>query len=176
MYLKMIRPLTYFASKLTGDEAASEDIASSVLISYIDKQDIDLEGEGMRALLYTAVRNRCVDHFRRLRTHEAMLGKLQEDILANKEDGFCDRALIRAELLQRIQLHVDKLPGRMKAYVQAYLANEKPAAEIAEEFNVAYSTYVNHRNKGIVMLIRMLKEDPYFKLILWAFLHFQWKK
>ena len=69
VYLSTGDALLNFARKFVP-EFYAEDIVHDVYLRFWDKQIYKLPNEELRSLLYTAVRNACIDHLRKLQTEQ----------------------------------------------------------------------------------------------------------
>ncbi|MFV0270956.1 MAG: sigma factor [Macellibacteroides fermentans] len=72
VYLSTGNALLNFARKFVP-EFYAEDIVHDVFLRFWDKQIYKLPDEELRSLLYTAVRNACIDHLRKLQTEQEFI-------------------------------------------------------------------------------------------------------
>src|SRR5690606_15227440 len=113
LYLKYAPMLLRFAQKFI-DVHFVEDIVHDVFVRLWDKQIFRLPESEVKKILYTAVRNACIDHLRKLKLakrfvdHHAIQLKLDElDFFKSSEGIF-----MQHDMMAIILKHIEELPEK----------------------------------------------------------------
>jgi len=126
--------------------------------------------------LYLAVKRDCLDYLRKTHREKSNRQRLALEMASHEDDPFYNKAVLESEWLNRIKKEVEKLPPKTRAAVEAYLADEQTAKEIAVELGIALSTYHTSKDKGLREIISQLKQkNTRIWFILCILLHDCWK-
>lgn len=133
--------LVAYSAYLTGDTPAAEDVVCDVFTHTWEKQEI-LHMEGIKAYLFTSVRNRSLNYLAQLKVRN----NYQENILQNGDiTGLLTwEYYVEAELREHIEQAIRKLaPQCQKIFIMNRFDN-KNVAEIAEELQLSPRTVEKH--------------------------------
>ena len=143
-------PLYYFALQYVTDEDDCRDIVTGV-IEQLWRNLSDVHPDTVRALLYTHVRNRCIDLLR----HEKQ--KLQyADFVARQSQHYIEaQEYNQQEERERIVAQVlDSMGEPTHSILLACYVDGKKYKEVAEMMNISISTVKKH----IVKALRIIRE------------------
>ena len=141
------RPLCLYAMHYLDDTQTVEDVVQDVFVRMLQT---DEQPQNVRAWLYTAVRNRCIDLLRR---RSPLVADIQptdlEGIISDEEAQ--ERSQREAELWTRI----DALPTRSREVLLMAKRDGMKYAEIAEVLGISTKTVEHHISKAL----KSLRED-----------------
>lgn len=143
------RPLCLYALHYVGAADAAEDIVQECFVSLWQH-----EPRNPRAFLYTAVRNRCIDHLRRARLD--MVDMEPHDLEGVIRD---DEAQRRSEDEARLWEAIDRLPERCR---QVFLMSKRDGMrykEIAGELGISERTVEHQVAKAMQKLGHLLHPE-----------------
>lgn len=153
LYLKYAPMLLRFAKKFV-DEHFVEDVVHDVFMRLWDKQIFRLPEQEVKKILYTAVRNSCIDHLRRLKLerrfvdHHAIQLKLDElDFFKSSEHIF-----MQNDLMELILKHIGSLPDKKQQIFRMSYLQQMKANEIARDLNLSVRTVENQLYRTLVIL------------------------
>ena len=130
--------LLHFASQFVKDRQAAEDyVAGSYVRIWIKRKDFTTL-RAIKAFLYTAVRNACLNHIKQSNRHSICHREIL--YLADKESDFLNDYGIKAELLQKLWEDVEQLPEARKKIFKMYFAEGLSSFEIAEHLQISVDT------------------------------------
>lgn len=149
LFARHYRPLCLYALHYVGADDAAEDIVQECFVSLWQHAP-----RNPRSFLYTAVRNRCIDHLRRARLDTV-------DVAPHDLEGFIsdDEARCRSEQEARLWEAIDRLPERCR---QVFLMSKRDGMrykEIAAELNISERTVEHQVAKAMQKLNRLLRSD-----------------
>lgn len=153
--------LCNFAKQYVQDINIAQDICQKVFISLWEKRDSLNPQQSIKSYLFTAVKNRCLNH---IRDHKKYRSKILDldcgDInIVEEEDHFGE-----AELKQKIQSALESLPEKCRRVFEMSRYQDMKYKEIAEELGIAQKTVEAHMSKAMKILRAYLKD--YLALIL----------
>lgn len=165
VYRYYSRPLQHFAFSYVHNQALAEEIASdSMLKLWNNRQQIRTEQQ-IKAFLYIATRNACIDNLRSSRTRPMQYLPEKIDDLAIQAPEVYNRILY-AELLQQIEEAVDKLPLSQQAVFRKSFLEGKTTDEIVSETGMTESSIFTQKSKAVSTLRKLLKGNLLFLLCL----------
>lgn len=158
--------LCSFAKKYVEDLDDCKDIVHNVFLNLWQKQDqIDLSIP-IKAYLFKAVHNKCLNHIRdRKKIVKHDLEKDNEAI-----PGYIDSRdyLEESELQERIVKAIDDLPDKTKRIFSLNRFDSKKYREIADIEGISIKTVEDQMSKALKLLREKLKDY----LIIYIFIHF----
>ena len=134
----------------------AEDLVHDVFLRIWGSSALDLPENELRRILFTSVRNACMDYLRRLALETKTVNfrkmQLQMDELAFAED--VENLFIREDMMHVLMRKIDELPetGR-EIFLKSYIDGMK-AADIAEQMNLSVRTVENHLYRSLLTLRR----------------------
>lgn len=166
LFKELFPYLCSYAQQYVGDADTAQDICQKVFIRLWERRaDVD-PGKSVKAYLFTAVKNRCLNY---LRDHKKYRSRVL-DLDCGDFDLFSQEDHLALEELQRrIDRAMDALPEKCRLVFEMSRYRGMKYREIADELGIAQKTVEAHMSKAIKSLRLELKD---YQLIL-LFL-FEW--
>ncbi|SJZ74212.1 RNA polymerase sigma-70 factor, ECF subfamily [Chitinophaga eiseniae] len=137
------------ALRMLRDECASQDVVQETFHSLIRHGSIQ-DAIPLRLLLYTTVRNRIINDYRREKVREKYLATLRHYVSASE----CTEIQVRERELQRqIEMEISRLPERMRLTFELSRKQHCDYKTIAERTSTSTETV----RKQIHNAIRILR-------------------
>jgi RNA polymerase sigma-70 factor (ECF subfamily) len=151
-----------FAQNYITDSSQAKDFVQEVFVKLWFKFDEFNSEVGIKAYIYEAIKNTCLNHLEHLKVrHKFQKKKLSE---VNSETYFFN-ALIKEETNRIIYSCIDELPEKGKEVILLSLKGLKNN-EIAENLNVSINTVKTHKLKAYRLLKENLKHLVYLLQII----------
>jgi len=165
--------LCNFAQQYVQDADTAQDICQKVFIRLWEKRsDMDPQ-QSIKSYLFTAVKNRCLNHIRDHKKYRSQILDLDcGDIDFSRED---DDQLAADELQSRIEQALNQLPEKCRQVFEMSRYRQMKYQEIADELDISPKTVEAHMSKALKSLKEALND--YFIIlisllvILWKMLH-----
>jgi len=147
------RPLCLYALHYMQDADAAEDVVQDCFVRLVERMETDEQPQQLRAYLYAAVRNKCIDQLRRENPLQAHLSPqdLEGDI---SDEEAAERSVDEA----RLWTAVDTLPSRCREILLMSKRDNKKYREIAEELGISEKT-VEHQISKALKILRGKAQD-----------------
>ena len=155
--------LCHFAKQYVQDEDTAQDICQKVFIHLWQKRQLIDPKQSIVSYLFTAVKNRCLNH---IRDHKKYRSKVLDLELAEEEWSFQDDHFVEEELKASIAEALASLPEKCRKVFEMSRYQEMTYKEIAEELDISPKTVEAHMNKAIKSLRIHLKDYLLAYLIL----------
>lgn len=129
-----------FAHSIIGSAVDSEEIVHDVFVSVWEKRNMLVLDESLKSYLFTAVKNRCLNHIKKARLP---FSEMPEEFEAPSHAHLPDKDIEAKELQIRVTQVIDELPPKCK---QAFLLSrlyEFSYKEIAEVMDISSKTVEN---------------------------------
>ena len=136
------RPLCLYALHYLEDEDLVEDIVQECFTTLWEKRCAGQEIANMRAYLYTAVRNRCLDNLRKGARNEKLVDGLT-DTLPDEE------AQEDSQIEARLWTAIDSLPEKRREIFLLSKRDGLKYSEIAEKLGISANTVRNQISKAL---------------------------
>jgi len=160
------KTLVAFVRGLINDAADrdAEDIVQDVAFHLFDNGDITEPIENLAAYVYTALRNRVIDSFRRRKRSESLDKPLFDD-----DEGLCLRDVLRdlendpelciehKDLFGRSMEIINGLPERERALIIATEVEGFSFAELAQLWSVPIGTLLARKSRSIAKIRKTLQ-------------------
>lgn len=128
--------LCSFAYQYVEDPALSEDLVQEVFVTLWERRGEIDKNLSIRAYLYTAVKNRCLNHMK----HQKVRMKFAEvELLTKERHAFFRDSLIEEETHRLVYQAINELPEKCRKIIQMNLEGFKNK-EIAEQLNISINT------------------------------------
>lgn len=138
----------------TNDRAVAKELVQTVFVSFFNHKSTAHQISSVKAYLYTILKNRILDHHRRLlsqqkfRDYAAQLQPVPvNDVYAYIETK---------ELEQQLQQEIAKLPPQCKNVFRLRREQELSNKEIALHLNISENTVEQHMRKALRLLKQAL--------------------
>lgn len=166
LFLHYYRPLCLYALRFLDDIDKAEDIVQDCFVKLLESQNLS------QRLLFTTVRNRCIDELRRLNLQPAIIsldtttenftthspsGERWDEASPN-EEGW-DEAFEAA----RLWTAIDALPDRCREVFLMSKRDGMTYREIAEELDISERT-VEHQISKALRILRS-KASDFFQML-----------
>ena len=135
--------------KYTGDLEEAKGVVQDVFMVVWTKFETLPADMNMRSYLYTAVRNKSLNHIRD-RQKQVMLESVPEQKLAGEVDSLEER-----ELAAEIEMAINSLPGKCRQVFEMSRYEELKYIEIAQRMNISVKTVEAQMSKAL----RLLREQ-----------------
>ena len=139
--------LYYYALQLTRDEEASKDIVSGMFCELLEHCD-RVEQSTVTTYLYTAVRNKCVDHLR----HNLIKAEYADYYLKAVDACYQDDEAEAAEKERCVEEMLARLPAQTRHILKECYLNRKKYKEVADELGVCNDTVKRHIMRALKYL------------------------
>ena len=160
LYDTHFRVLVGYAFRYIKVETDAEDIVQEVFLLLWAKRATFSERSVLLKILYTSVRNRCIDHLK----HQMVERGFSAQIDIEPEDNI-ESEIFAAEIYSRLFHYIDNLPPRQRVLIQLAI-DGKRNYEIAKEMQISIETVKRQKRNAIDKLRALFKQDEDLLLLL----------
>lgn len=153
LYDRYFSVLVGYAVRFVKSNVEAEDIVQEVFTMLWTRPEAFTDHHTLMNLLYTSVRNRCIDHLRHLSIEQAYVS---DAVVETKED--IEAEIFAGEIYSRLFAYIDELPLRQRTTIQLVMSGKKNA-EIAEEMSISIETVKKQKQKAIRTLRSLFTRD-----------------
>lgn len=153
LYDRYFSVLVGYAVRFVKSNVEAEDIVQEVFTMLWTRPETFTDHHTLMNLLYTSVRNRCIDHLRHLSIEQAYAA---DAVVETKED--IEAEIFAGEIYSRLFAYIDELPLRQRTTIQLVMSGKKNA-EIAEEMSISIETVKKQKQKAIRTLRSLFARD-----------------
>lgn len=153
IYRQYAPMLIRFARKFVSDFFA-EDLVQDVFLKLWDKQFFLLGEEELKRILYTSVRNACIDYLRRSVTEQAVVDCQAVQLKLDELDFFesSEELFMRNDILAFLMKKIDELPPKNREIFRLSYLEGLKAAEVAEQLGLSVRTVQNQLYRSLLYL------------------------
>jgi len=155
LFRSLCPALCYYASKITGDPAAAEDIAGESFLKIWNRRQDFQTFVSLKSYLYTIVRNACFDWIRKNKTEAGML--VGAAALLENAEASCLEHLIAAEAYHQLYDAIDTLPVQCRTIIRLSYLEGKSGKEVAAALHIDHTTVRTQKHRGIMLLRKRLR-------------------
>lgn len=153
LFEKYYKPLCLFASRLTGDLQAAEDIVQSVFVTCWEKDALANIQSSLSSYLHISVRNRYLNKIKtykreKLAESQQLEAALQPVLMA---------AIPDFELIDATEKAIKKLPDRCREVFEAVVFEKLSYMEAANKLGVSVNTIKTQLSRALAKLRKDLK-------------------
>lgn len=143
-------PLCGYAYTFLRDDADGEEVVQTVFLTLWEKRDVLDITVSLKAYLYRAVHNHCLNRLKHLRIRDEHAGY----VLATAEPGFdsATAQIIGSELEARVEAAIAQLPAQCQLIFRMSRFEELRYQEIADQLNLSVKTVENQIGKALKLL------------------------
>lgn len=161
-YQSFYHPLCYYAARYVGSEA--EDIIENLFVKLWDKKQVFESETHLKAFLYQATRNACLNYLKATKRHGITGEEIPENIPAADHDHLS--TIIQAEIRAEIYRAVHQLPAQCSKVIAMSFLEGLSNAEIAQAMNRSEQTVKNLKVQGLHLLKDKLSGRAFILLVL----------
>lgn len=134
-------PRGWFFARKFVDSFTAEDIVHDVFLKLYHQDPGKLNENGIRAYLFSMVKNGCLDYLQHLKVEKTYVAKAQAQLKIEELRWYdSNENIVSNEKLNAIYNEIEKLPPQCKRiFIKSYLEEQKHA-DIAEELNISVRT------------------------------------
>lgn len=159
LFKRYYQALCGYAYKLTGSRATAEEIGSDVMLKVWTKRlELNIQAS-LKSYLFTAVRNRCIDHFRKKMREPQETEPVVRPDPADRYTPETD--MVYQETHRLIEAAISRLPTKGQHIFRLSREEGLRYWEIAEQLNISVKTVETHIRRGLHVLVKDLK--PYLQ-------------
>lgn len=151
LFRDLFKPLCAFAMKYVNDLDEARNLVHEVFITVWEKFDSLPSDTNYRSYLYTAVRNRCLNHLRDTKKH---LSIEKAELIRAEETS----SMETVELEREIELAINSLPEKCRMVFEFSRMEGLKYAEIAEKMGISVKTVEAQMSKALTVLRTHLSE------------------
>jgi len=155
VFKRLYNPLCVFATHLLGSAAGAEDIVDDVFCRIWQRHDAWEIRVSIKHYLYTAVRNRALEHLarqRRERLWTARATRRAEPVLMAAPAGAADEHLVAAESALIVARALERLPARCREAFVLHRQHGLSYHEIAAVMGISIKTVEKHLVRAVKAL------------------------
>ena len=152
LFRELFKPLCNFSRKYVGDLEEAKSLVHEVFVVVWEKFDTLPPDCNYRSYLYTAVRNKCLNHIRDRKKH-VMLDSIPDHAAME-----VNTSLETSELGQEIEFGIQALPEKCREVFELSRMEGLKYDQIASKLNISVKTVEAHMSKALTMLRIHLKE------------------
>lgn len=170
VYVTYYSRMKFFALEYVIREEDAENIVQDVFLNLWEQNLLLLSHTNLFSLLFTAVKNRCIDFLRHKTIVQKSVNRLQDEYMEPLQlkyhslEAFNDSLFYEPDIETVIQNAIDSLPEKCK---QIFILNKiegKKQKNIAQELNISVNTVENQMTIAYKKLKELLKD--YISLII----------
>lgn len=155
LYRSHFLHLCNFADQFVADSGTSKDIVQKVFVALWEKRATVQSGYSVRAYLFTAVKNRCLNHIRDRKKYRSHFLDLEcGDFEMISEDGFLEFS----DLQKEIDRALETLPDKCRLVFEMSRFKDMKYKSIAAELDISEKTVEAHMTKALKTLKSYLKK------------------
>ncbi|MFC6099172.1 RNA polymerase sigma factor [Olivibacter domesticus] len=156
VYRYYSRPLQHFAFSYMHNRVLAEEIVSDSMLKLWNNRQRIRTAQQIKAFLYIATRNACIDSLRSIRSLPATVLPEEANDLKGQDPDVYNR-IVYVELLQQIEDAVEGLPLSQQAVFRKSFLEGKTTDEIASETGMTESSIFTQKSKALSTLRKLLK-------------------
>ncbi|TAN02218.1 MAG: RNA polymerase sigma-70 factor [Chitinophagaceae bacterium] len=153
LFRKFFPALSYFAGHFLDNTLMADDIASETFLKiWAKRQDFE-SPDHIRAFLYRATRNACINH--RIQSERSTA---RETAFSEKyqDDALFDAKIVESEVIRSLLEAIEGLPQECRKVIRLSFIEGMKADEIAQKLQVSLSTVKSQKARGIELLRKRL--------------------
>ena len=150
--------LCNYANQYVGDMDTAKDLCQKVFITLWQKRATINPKQSVKSYLFTAIRNRCLNH---IRDHKKYRSKVLDLDCGDFDIGVEEDQFEMEELQHKIERALNTLPEKCRKVFEMSRFQKMKYREISEELNISQKTVEAHMSKALKTLKVELK-DYYF--------------
>ncbi len=162
MFKEQFKPLCGFSMKYVGDLDEAKGLVHEVFVSLWERFDSLPSDTNYNSYLYTAVRNRSLNHIRNKKKN-VMIENVSEKEFAQTFDP-----MAASELETEIEIAIQSLPEKCRMVFELNRGEGLKYAQIADKMGISVKTVEAQMSKALSVLREHLKE--FLSMIIFLFI------
>ena len=152
LFHKFYKPLVMYAMKYVHRQDEAEDMVQEVFIKFWEKNSFISVASQLKAYLYQAVRNHCLNYLEKNERIEITEEEMSEEAIWNLR-------------MEEIYQEINNLPPRSREIFIAIVFHNKKYKEIAGELNISVNTVKTILSRAMLTLKNNLNKKSYLFLL-----------
>lgn len=146
--------LVNFATQYVNEQSIAEDICQKIFLTLWEKRDTINPNQSIKSYLFTAVRNKCLNH---IRDHKKFRSTVLD--LDCGEIDLAEPTAVEADdaLSLQVKHALEQLPQKCRQVFELSKFQNLKYKEIAEELDISVKTVEAHMGKALKTLRTLLK-------------------
>lgn len=166
LYMENARPMIRFACRFV-DRYSAEDIVQDAFIKIYDKKFWELPEVDLLKLLYTTVRNLCINQLQHQSYVADYKARKTAELLLKEANGYnIEKEIIDKDLYRNVQKVIELLPPKRLEIFKLYYIKELDSRDIADRLGLSHRTVENNLYRALVFLREHIPADLLFCFIL----------
>ena len=149
-FKKHHQSLCYLATKLIQDTAQAEDIVADCFIKLWNRREHFADAEKIKAFLFIACRNNCLNYLRDLQRKTAAQALYLHQLEVNSSEILYE--VIDTEVISLLAREIEELPDKCREVFKLLYIKGKKTDEVARELQLNVQTVRNHKTRAIELL------------------------
>jgi RNA polymerase sigma-70 factor (ECF subfamily) len=149
-FKKHHKSLCYLATKLVQDTAQAEDIVADCFIKLWERRERFADAEKIKAFLFIACRNNCLNYLRDLKRKTAAQALYLKQLEVNSNEILYE--VIDTEVISLLAREIEELPDKCREVFKLLYIEGKKTDEVARELQLNVQTVRNHKTRAIELL------------------------
>lgn len=145
--------LCFFASRITGDNIAIEDIVQDAFLKLWHKRTDFDSLAAIQSFLYVSVRNSCLNDLK----HQQVVKSKMADIQIVKRSELEEPDIIEPEVLDKLFRAISALPDGCRSVLHLGYFQKMKNQEIAEYLKISINTVKTQKKRALHLLRGFLK-------------------
>lgn len=168
LFKKLYTPLVNYSYKFVKDVDLAKEVVQETFAHLLEKGDALQIKTSEQAYLYTAVRNRSLNHLKAQMRHLERQGELTDTKAAVEDMQFRD--IESAELAQILNVAVDSLSKKTQIIFRLSREESLSYKEISEKVGVSVKTVEFHISSALKTIRAFLEKHWYLPIIIMVIL------
>ena len=145
--------LYLYAFRIVREQSACEDIVEDGFITLWEKRNELVDFTHLKKMLYTCVRNKCLNHLRSKRREANRYAFFLQRCPSHIIEAEYDEAdFIYTELMAQVQKAIDSLAPQMrKVFIMSYV-RQMSNKDIARQLQLSEQTVKNQKSKSLAIV------------------------
>jgi RNA polymerase sigma-70 factor (ECF subfamily) len=165
LYHLYFADLVVFAQSYVYQQDIAEDMVQECIFQLWDSKTSLGINKSVKSYLYSSVRNKCLNHLRRLQVEDKYRQKEMQAISLMGNYELVDDE----ELIEKVKAAIDQLPEKCRETFKMSVIQDMKYKEIAEELDVSINT-VKDQIKRAYRFLREHRFDDYLKVLVFLML------
>jgi len=165
LYSLYYADITVFAQTYVYQQDVAEDLVQECIYTLWESAHSQHINKSLKSYLYSAVRNKCLNHLRHLQVEDKYRSKEMHAIQFSGSYDIVDDE----ELIGKIKAAIEDMPEKSRLAFKMSVLQDMKYKEIAEELDLSINTVKDHMKRAYRFL-REYRFDDYLKLMIFLLL------